>query len=179
MTKDKIYTLVLVYAVIVMITVWSWIAFKEIKESIHPQQMFNESIAARELGSLTMVEPKYTVYKRFQITHSTGDALMVNLVKFHCCNNIGGMVKDGELYVGFMNTTLRTQLGTTTKADVPELSLFTIVHELHHIVQMKHLSNGENPMTNKMLERTAYDFEGLLQQLISFEEDGHFSITKN
>ena len=126
-----------------------------------------------------MQEPKYTVKKTFNLTHSDGTPQIVKIVKFHCCNNVGGFVKDGVVYLGYLNEVMGKPITAKKKEMIPDIKLNTALHELHH-TSLIHNFNSEacfDKVSQKCLERTAYDFETLAEQLFSLQEDQHIKLS--
>jgi len=143
-------------------------------------QMYNQQIAEREKGSVEMTEPEYTVEKTFFLTHSDGASLTMKIVKFKCCNRVFAMANIHEQFIGFdyYNKAWVYQIGKKEKQEVPVLHLTSIAHELLHISTMHYLKNGANGMDRAVQEKMAYNFEHLLTQILSLEEDGYLVIQK-
>lgn len=143
-------------------------------------QMYNQQIAEREKGSVEMTEPEYTVEKEFFLTHSDGASLTMKIVKFKCCNRVFAMANIHQQFIGFdyFNKAWVYQIGKKQKQEVPVLHLTSIAHELLHISTMHYLKSGANGMDRAVQEKMAYNFEHLLTQMLSLEEDGYFVIQK-
>jgi len=142
-------------------------------------QMLQGDILTREFMSVFAREPKYIVQKQFQITHSDGVPLPFNVVKFECCQ-IGGMVKDGQLFIGTINEVDAWSIAGSTQEKVPEIEMPILVHELVHITTRHFATTSvcidvNNPFWQ---EKIAYNAEWLYRQMMMLDEDGYFKIRK-
>jgi hypothetical protein len=148
-------------------------------DSVQPvYNTYNQRISEREQASLTIEAPKYSITRTFLLNHTDGTPVRFHLVKFECCNRIGGMVKNGELYMGYLNEVQVNQLGTTTLQMVPEIEISILVHELFHLGSMNVLKYCADFSTNVCQEKGAYNVEYLYEQIRSLGEDGFFRLNK-
>lgn len=141
-------------------------------------QMYNQYIADREQDSINMKEPVYDVEKTFFLNHSDGASVTMQIVKIRCCDRVAAFTKfDQELIAfGYFNKVFVNQIGTTTKQEVAQIYLTSVVHELTHLVTVYHLEKGANPLDRTVQEKMAYDLEFLLSQIIELSNDGYISL---
>lgn len=155
----------------------SWFVYAV--NSVEPvYNTYNQGIADREHASLTMPEAKYSITRTFLLNHTDGTPVKFHLVKFQCCLQIGGMVKDGELYMGYLNEVQGTPLGATTTQMIPEIEMNILVHELVHLGTLHYVKDCPDFSTNVCQERIAYNVEDLYTQIKSLNEDQFFNINK-
>ncbi len=129
-------------------------------------------------GSINFVEPKYTIKRTFYLTDNDGKSVSLHLVNFHCCSNTGAMLRDGALYIGYSNVSFGKPIGATTTVAIPELSLASLIHELHHLSMINNVQHCTILLSRECLEHTAYYQETLYSQVVSLEEDGHVILYK-
>ena len=156
----------------------SWFVYAV--NSVQPvYNTYNQGIADREQASLTMPETKYSITKTFLLNHTDGTPVKFHVVKFECCLQVSGMVKDGEIYIGYFNQIKAHPITATNSeemVEVPELDLFVIIHETHHASLLANKNNCDE-ITRVCLEKTAYGQEHLIRQIKSLQEDGYFGLT--
>lgn len=140
---------------------------------------YNQDIQYREYLSRTTPEKKFTIEKTFILNQSHGSSTRVYVGKFECCG-VTGMVKDGEIYLGYLNTTEATPLGTTTKQQIPEIDTEMMVHELTHLVTLQPYVLERCPAfaTSELQEKVAYNLGHLYSQLRSIHEDNFIRLVK-
>lgn len=137
---------------------------------------YNQDIADREHASLTMPEAKYSITKTFLLNHTDGTPVKFHLVKFQCCNRTAGMVKNGELYMGYLNEVQGTPLGATTTQMIPEIEISILLHELFHLGSLQVVKTCPDFSTNVCNEKGAYSVEYLYEQIRSLSEDNFFRL---
>jgi len=147
------------------------------KENLY-QAMYNQDIALRETLSKA-VQPKWTAEKTFIITHTHGSSTNFNVAKFQCCGT-GGVVKDGQIYMGYVNTVEATPLGTTTKTQIPLIDIEILGHELVHLITLQPYVLEQCPAlaSHDLQEKIAYNWGHLYSQIRSLDEDGYIRLTK-
>lgn len=140
--------------------------------------IYNPDIALRETLSKTVI-PKWNTEKSFIITHTHGSSTNFNVVKFECCGT-GGMVKDGQLYMGYLNTVEATPIGTTTKTQIPIIDIEILGHELVHLTTLQPYVLEKCPAlaSHDLQEKIAYNWGHLYSQIRSFEEDNWIRLQK-
>lgn len=155
----------------------SWFAYAV--NSVQPvYNTYNQGIAAREQASLRMPEAKYSITKTFLLNHTDGTPVKFHLVKFECCNRTAGMVKNGELYMGYLNEVQGTPLGATTTQMIPEIEISILLHELFHLGSLQVVKTCPDFSTNVCNEKGAYNVEYLYEQIRSLDEDNFFKLNK-
>ena len=142
-------------------------------------QMLPETIGSLEMKSVATTDVKYTIQKTFQLTNSDGTPAPFHIVKFECCG-VGGMVKNGEIYIGTINETLARPVFATTSQMVPVIEMPTIVHELVHQTTKHYATSSACIDINNRFwqEKIAYNAEWLYRQMMMFDEDGYYKISK-
>lgn len=171
MTKDQIYTSVLILGALIMGLLWY--------NSYESQAYFyNQDIANREQLSLSF-KAKFSNEKTYLLTQTHGSSTQFNVGKFDCCG-AGGMVKDNQIYMGYLNTVAGTTLGTTTKQQIPEIDIGILTHELVHYVTLQPYVLKQCPsLSDRLLqEQIAYNAEHLYTQIKSLDEDGFIRLIK-
>lgn len=133
--------------------------------------------------------PETTVVYEFTLQHTDGSRLPIKLVTFkQKCKT----TPDGDLcYGGFtefksdnarkndvehpVDTQEAIYMDFTKKGKVPVVKMDELLHELHHAVQYHWMSRDiceTNWRYSDCLERLAYDYQGLYNQLIQLQKKG-------
>lgn len=172
MIKDNIYTVALAILILSMITLWAGII------SGKNTYYYDEGIAKREMLSLS-TNVKFNTEKKYFLNHSHGSSTILNIGKFECCGP-SGMVRDNEISMGYVNTVSATQLGTTTKKDIPEIDIEVLGHELVHLITTQPYVVERCPALkeNILQEKIAYNWGFLYSQVRSLDEDNLIRLTK-
>lgn len=167
-----------IFKIILLISIGILIGRLMINNDVN-YQMIREEIFQREMGSVFAKEPKYINQRTFQLTHSDGSPAPLHIVKFECCT-VGGMVKNGELYIGTLNNTYRRPIYATTSELVPVLEMSTVIHELVHLTTKHFATSSACIDVNNSFwqEKIAYNAEWLYRQMMMFDEDGYYKISK-
>lgn len=143
-----------------------------------PEPAFYQFRDEKIIGfSVNHAEPKYTVKRVFQITHLDGTPVKLHIVQFECCG-VAGMVKNGDLYLGYVNEVTAKPIFATTTQKIPEIGIETVTHELMHLVTL-HYKATTTKLSDRVFQETmAYDSQFLYSQLRSFDEDNYLRLIK-
>ncbi len=142
-------------------------------------QMSQEIVGEGIKKSLSTTDVKYIEQSNYQLTNGDGTPAPLHIVKFECCG-VGGMIKNGEIYIGTTNERLARPVFATTSQMIPEIEMAIIIHELTHY-STKHFATSSKLIdVNDRVwqENVAYNSEWLYRQMMMFDEDNYFRIVK-
>lgn len=147
--------------------------------SVQPIVYQQNSAEDRIQRSLNGVR-KWSTEKTFFLTQTNGSSTPFEVAKFECCGTGGAVTRDGRLVMGYLNTVEGSQIGTTSKVQIPEIDTSILIHELLHLVTTQPAVLARCPALgeSRLQEELAYNIEGLYTQIKSLDEDGFIKLIK-